>query len=171
MMAKFDIANESGSREVVAFSRTYDAISDLLVDDVPVVLIADISDDSDSIRIVADRLFRWDQERTLPEIAVLEFELETLTPDHLIELRSVLDEFSGITPVRLRFNSPQHKGLVSYDTDGIRLDKTQIDELRTHCPWLTTTVTIDTDKLLRERGDSYAYQAPVKQAAPAEVPF
>ena len=171
MMAKFDIADESGYREVVAFSRTYDAISDLLVNDVPVVLIADISDDSDSIRIVADRLFRWDQERTLPEIAVLEFELETLTPEHLMELRSVLDEYSGITPVRLRFNSPQHQGVVSYDTDGIRLDKSQIGELQTHCPWLKTTVTIDTDKLLRDRGDSYAYQTQAPQAAPAEVPF
>lgn len=171
MMAKFDIADESGSREVVAFSRTYDAIADLLKDDVPVVLIAEVSDDNDSIRIVADRLFRWDQERNLPEVAVLEFELETLTTEHLTELRSVLDEYSGITPVRLRFNSPKHQGVVVYDTDGIRLDKTQIDELQNHCPWLKTTVTVDTDKLLRERGDSYNYQTPAAKPTAIEVPF
>ena len=167
MMARFDLADETGSREIVAFSRTYDDIADLLTNDAPVVLITELSEDGDSVRLVADRLIRWDHKANLPEVVVLQFGLETLTPDHLAELRSFLDEYSGITPVRLRFTSPE--GLVTYDTDGIRVDKARLDALRDVCPWLKTAVTLDTDKLLNVRQETH-YSAPPPPPS-TEVPF
>ena len=167
MMASFDIADESGNREVVAFSRTYGEISDLLMNEAPVVLVADVSDDG---RLIADRLIRWDQPVNLPEVVMLEFDLETLQGEHLTELRSFLDEYAGITPVRMRFT--EGTDIVTYDTDGIRVDQAHLETLKNHCPWLKTAVTIDTDKLLRDRGgNGFSYQA-TQQAAPSvEVPF
>ena len=169
MMARFEIADESGSREIVAFSRTYDEIADLLAEDAPVVLVADISsEDESSVRLIADRLIRWDQRANLPEVAIVEFDFTDVSQHHLIELRSFVDELAGITPIRLRFNTP--KGVYNYATDNIRIDKDRLRELEVSCPWLRTTLTIDRDKLLRERpGPVYGYKEP--QAAPADVPF
>ncbi len=169
MMARFDIADETGSREVVAFSRTYEDIAQLLSNDSPVVLIADISDDDDSVRIVADKLYRWDASNNLPEIAVLEFSLSDVNEHQLTDLRSYLDDYAGITPVQLRCTTD--KGVLSYDTDNIRLDKVKLDELQQHCPWLQATLTINTVKLLAERADNGYRRNPQAVSAPVDVPF
>ena len=171
MMAKFDIADETGNREVVAFSRTYDQIADLLRNEAPVVLIAELSDDDGGIRIVADRLIRWDLKQGLPEVAVLDFELNALSTQQLIELRSYLDELTGITPVRLRMNTPA--GRVTYDTDGICVNKDKLEELRTSCPWLGgATLTVATEKLLRVKQEEGFYRrGGDNNPPPAEVPF
>src|SRR5690625_6572254 len=56
MMARFDLADESGSREVVAFSRAYEAMADSLVDELPVVLIAEASLDDGELDRKSTRL-------------------------------------------------------------------------------------------------------------------
>jgi DNA polymerase III subunit alpha len=167
MMARFEIADESGSREVLAFSRTYDEIAPSLINDVPVVVVIDLSPEGDALRLVADRLIRWDEEVSLPEVAVFEFDLGDISRHHLTDFRSYLDEYSGITPVQLRFKSPV--GQVVYDANGVRVDKSQLSSLRDHCPWLRVNLTLDTTKLLRERGDAgYVATTATPQS---EVPF
>lgn len=166
MMARFEVADESGSREVLAFSRTYDEIAPHLVNDVPVVVVVDVSPEGDALRLVADRLIRWDEAVSLPEIAVFEFDLSDISQHHLTDFRSYLDEYSGITPIQLRFRSPM--GKVIYDTNGVRVDKSQLPSLRDHCPWLKVNLTLDTAKLLRERGDVGYMAAATPQN---EVPF
>ena len=170
MMARFDIADETGNREVVAFSRTYDRIADLLRNEAPVVLIAELSDDDGGIRIVADRLIRWDLKQGLPEVAVLDFELNALSAEQLVELRSYLDELTGITPVRLRMNTPH--GVVTYDTDGINVDKDKLEQLKNSCPWLGgATLTVATEKLLRVKQEEGFYRRGGDNTPAAEVPF
>ncbi len=171
MMARFDVADETGSREVVAFSRTYDKIADLLENDAPVVLIAELSEDDESVRIVADRLIRWDKKENLPEIAIFEFELGDLSNAHLVEFRSLLDEHSGITPVRLKFKSS--KGLVTYETEGIRVNKEELESLEESCPWITASLSIDTKKLLKPNtNEKPYYRQSAAEAEPArDVPF
>ncbi|MFO7547154.1 MAG: DNA polymerase III subunit alpha, partial [Trueperaceae bacterium] len=61
MMARFEVADESGSREVLAFGRTYDDVAPLLEEDAPAVAVVDVSEDGESVRLIANRLIRWDR--------------------------------------------------------------------------------------------------------------
>lgn len=169
MMARFELADETGSREIVAFSRVYEQISGLLVNDAPAVLIAELSEDGDSLRIVADRLIRWDHKDNLPEVAILSFAPEGISDYHLSELRSLLDEYAGITPIQLKFHSP--RGLITYEAEGIRVDKEQLEQLESSCPWLRTSLTIDTSKLLRPQENSSFYSNNSSQGSNSDVPF
>jgi len=151
MMARFEIADESGSREVVAFSRAYEAIADQLIEDAPVVLIAEVSDDDDSLRIVADRLIPWEKRSELPQVAIIEFDLDGLSHDHLLELRSLLDEHAGITPVRLRFRNGPRTTL--YAPEGLRVDTDSLEGIQETCPWIRSRVTLDRETLLAPRAN------------------
>ncbi len=150
MMARFVIADETGGREVVAFSRTYDEISPLLANDVPVVIICEPKQNGETFDLMADRLIRWDNRGQLPEVAVLELDLASINHLQLNDLRSYLDEYTGIVPVQLRVNG-EH-GSVLYETDGVKIDTTRLEHLKDVCPWLKASVTIDMQKLLRDRG-------------------
>ena len=99
MMARFELADESGSREVVAFSRTYDEVADRLVEDAPAVLIAELSEDGDAVRVVADRLIRWEEREGLPKVAIAEFDLDEVDAHLLYDFRSQVDEYAGHPPV------------------------------------------------------------------------
>ena len=172
MMARFELADESGSREVVAFSRRYDEIAHLLEEDMPAVLVAEVSEDGDATRLVADRLIRWDlrgQEGAgngVPEVAVLRFDLGSVAKHQLLELRSLLDDFSGRTPVRLEVKTGDGRYL--YQVDSVRVDEQQLDELRSACPWLSAGLTIDRQLLLAQKTQRPYGQ---KKDAPVEVPF
>ncbi|HEX7004638.1 MAG TPA: DNA polymerase III subunit alpha [Trueperaceae bacterium] len=169
MMARFEIADESGAREVVAFSRTYEAIAELLAEDAPAVVVVELSEDGDSVRLVADRLVRWDQRGQIPEMAIVEFDLEDVSRYQLEELRSLMDEHAGLTPVRLRFSSS--RGTVTYQTEGLRVEKESLALLEESCPWIRTRVTLDRDALLAPRAKP-AFGAPQQAPTPSvDVPF
>ena len=171
MMARFEIADESGSREVVAFSRRYEEIAHLLEEDKPAVLVVEVSDDGEGTRLVADRLIRWDLRKsgdeagTAPEVAVLRFDLEQVAKHQLLELRSMLDDFSGRTPVRLEVKADDGRYL--YQVDGVKVDSEMLDELRGVCPWLSVGVTVDRQALLARK--SPRQFGP--RETPVEVPF
>jgi DNA polymerase-3 subunit alpha len=166
MMARFEIADESGAREVVAFSRVFDEIAGLLEEDAPAVLVAEISEDGEAVRLVADRLIRWDRRDAVPEVAVLRFDPREIGPHQLLELRSRIDEAVGTTPVQLRF--PSERGLVTWSAEGIRVDAERLAELEESCPWLRASVTVDRARLLVDRGPAWARRS---QAPAADVPF
>ncbi len=169
MMARFVIADETGGREVVAFSRTYDEISPLLANDVPVVLVCEPKQNGETFDLMADRLIRWDNRGQLPEIAVLEFDLANINHLQLNDLRSYLDEYTGIVPVQLRVNGEQ--GSVLYETEGVKIDTAKLEQLKESCPWLKASVTIDMQKLLRDKGGN-PWQRKNEPLPPAsDVPF
>ncbi|HKI58050.1 MAG TPA: DNA polymerase III subunit alpha, partial [Trueperaceae bacterium] len=167
MMARFEVADESGARELVAFSRSYEAMAHLLAEDAPVVVVVEASEDGDGVRLVAERLIRWDAREAGLEVAVLRFELSQVGRHHLLELRSLLDEYSGATPVRLEVEGP--RGTASYATEGVRVDVARLEELQASCPWLRTAVTLDKRRLLAERAGGNGFRPQARQAP--EVPF
>lgn len=171
MMARFDIADESGSREVVAFSRAYEEMSDLLADELPVVLIAEASLDEGEFRLVADRIYPWEDRSSLPQVALFGFDPVGLPREHLLELRSRLDEHAGLVPVRFRF--PDEQGVVTYAPEGVRFDPAYLQELEESCPWLSVRITLDRDSLLRERrgGNAWAPAAATPAARSVDTPF
>jgi DNA polymerase III subunit alpha len=169
MMARFEIADESGSKEVVAFSRTYDTIAPLLINDAPAVLIAEVKQNEGMVELMADRLIRWDARNNLPEIAVLEFDLADINHLQLNDLRSYLDEYSGIVPVQLKVNTAE--GSVLYETEGVKVDTSRLEQLKESCPWLKAAVTIDMQRLLRDRGENPWQKKAASPPPASEVPF
>ena len=172
MMAFFEIADETGSQEVVAFGRTYEDIAEKLEEDAPVVLVAEASDKDGSVRLVVDRLIRWDERENLPEVAVAEFRLEAVDETMLKDFRSHVDEYAGTTNLQLKVRSEQ--GVATYQTDALRVAKEHLDDLRLNCPWLKLSVTLDRSNLLRaasSRGNRFSRAAQETNTRPAEVPF
>ncbi|MEJ2666278.1 MAG: DNA polymerase III subunit alpha [Deinococcales bacterium] len=167
MMARFEIADESGARELVAFSRSYEAMAHLLAEDAPAVVVAEASEDGDGVRLVAERLVRWDARDAGLEVAVLRFDLSQVGRHHLLELRSLLDDLSGATPVQLEVSGPQ--GTASYATSSVRVDLQRLAELQASCPWLRTAVTLDRRRLLESRPNGNGTRHAAGQ--PPEVPF
>jgi len=147
MMAHFELADESGSVKAMAFSRVYEEIAEKLKEDAPVVLVAEVSEDAGSLRLVAERLIRWEEREGLPEVAIAEFNLSDVDETLLTDLRSRVDEFAGVTPLHLKVRSP--RGVATYSTDGIRIDRERLTDLQATCPWLRTALTIDREGLLR----------------------
>ena len=111
-------------------------------------------------------MIRWDLRDSVPEVALLRFDLRDVGQHHLLELRSLLDELSGPTPVQLKVRAPQ--GWVTYATEGIRLDTSRIEQLENSCPWLSATLTVDRQRLLAERSQQPYGQRP---APTVDVPF
>jgi DNA polymerase-3 subunit alpha len=172
MMAFFELADETGSKEVVAFGRTYEEIAEKLQEDAPVVLVAEVSDKDGSTRLVVDRLIRWDERSSLPEVAIAEFRLEDVNETMLTDFRSHVDEFAGTTSLQLKVRSEQ--GTAIYQTDALRVSTEHLGELGRSCPWLRLSVTLDRNNLLRaaaNRGNRFGRPQKDANVRPAEVPF
>lgn len=171
MMARFEVADETGAREVLAFGRTYDSVAPLLEEDAPVVALVELSEEGEGVRVVVERLIRWDTRAAsqggAPEVALLGFDLTQVGRGQLLELRSLLDEHAGRTPVRLALEVDGE--LVLYDLEGAAVDQAALEELAVTCPWLSARVTVDRTALLADRGQNQWQQ---RRAEPAvETPF
>jgi DNA polymerase-3 subunit alpha len=171
MMAFFDLTDETGSKEVVVFGRTYEEVADKLREDAPVVLVVEVSEREGTLRLMVDKLVRWDKREHLPEVAVVEFRLDDVDEPLLTDFRSRVDELAGTTPLQLKVRAPW--GVATYQTDGLRIDGARLKELEHTCPWLRADLTLDRDGLLRaaaNRGNRFG-KAQDTSFKPAEVPF
>jgi len=180
MMARFELADESGSHEVVAFGRRFDEVAPLLEEDRPAVVVVEITDEGEGARLIVERLIRWDLRGTdggqgAPEVALLGFDLDAVDQPQLLELRSMLDDVSGVLPVRLELHGRDGTDYL-YQVDGVRVDADRLEELRSSYPWLSIGVTVDRQALLAERpafngrhnGNGYGGRP---AASAPEVPF
>jgi DNA polymerase III subunit alpha len=149
MMARFEIADTSGAREVVAFGRTFDEIAGLLEEDAPAVVVCEIGEDGEALRLIAERVVRWDRRAPGPELAILAFDLDGIAAHQLIELRSSLDAHPGRVPVELRVRTAD--GTVHYAADGVRVDRDGLPEVADACPWLRTALALDVRSWLEPR--------------------
>jgi DNA polymerase-3 subunit alpha len=170
MMARFEIADETGAREVLAFSRAYEEMADELMEDAPVVVVVEVAQEENSLRLVAERLIRWDKRGNLPELAFIEFDLQAASETMLVELRSWLDECAGVTPLRLKLRAGA--GTALYAAEALRVDKGKLDALAAACPWLKASLSIDRDQLLRSSAGRKPWEASREEAAAgADIPF
>lgn len=170
MMAFFDLTDETGSKEVVAFGRTYEEVADKLREDAPVVLVVEVSEREGTLRLMVDKLIRWDMRENLPEVAVVTFDLSEVDEPLLTDFRSRVDELAGTTPLQLKVRAPW--GTATYQTEGLRIDSARLKELEHTCPWLRADVTLDRDGLLRAAANRGRFGKPQEAAfRPAEVPF
>jgi len=175
MMARFELADASGSREIVVFGRAFDDIAPKLVEDAPAVVVCEGSEDGESVRLVAERVIRWDERASAPALALLRINLEDVGDHQLLSLRSLLDEHPGRVPVELQLHTPP--GTLRYLLDGIRIDADALGTLQAEVPWVEARLTVDVRPLLEDRGRPRfgGGNGVAGQAAPAnrspEVPF
>ncbi len=162
MMARFDLADESGSVELVAFNRRYEQIAAQLEEDKPAIVVVELSPDGEGMKVVVERLIRWDLSAagvladenggnagSVPEIARLSFEAEAVDKTRLLELRSALDEHSGALPLQLELRAAT--GSVLYRADGVRVASQRLGRLSEEFPWVKVSRTVDRDALLAQR--------------------
>jgi len=129
MMAKFQLTDETGALEVVAFGRAYERVSPRLKEDTPVAVVANVEPDADgeSLRVVAEDLFLWEELEGLPKILELELSLDALEDDRILDLRSALDAYPGTLPLRLKVTDP--RGWVLLEAPEVRVSEEAFMEL------------------------------------------
>lgn len=162
MMARFDLADETGSVELVAFNKRYEQIAALLEEDKPAIVVVELSPDGEGMKVVVERLIRWDLGQdgpdaesgngaaaAVPEIARLTFDAETVDKSSLLDLRSALDGHSGRLPLQLELKGAT--GSVLYRADGVRVAPQRLSELSGEFPWVKVSRTVDRDALLAQK--------------------
>ncbi len=105
MMARFNLADESATIELVAFSRAYERIHDKLVNDTPALVIVELESEEGGMRVIAEEVVLVEQLQDIPKVMYIDIDLEQTNPDALSELQSVLDEFAGPMPTFLRMEA------------------------------------------------------------------
>lgn len=153
MMARFELADETGSFELVAFSRRFEQIAGDLVEDRPAIVVVELSQDGDAVRAVVEKLLRWDgRERgdgSLPELVQLEFRPADVERAQLLELRSVLDERSGAMALQLALKV--EGATAHYRVDGVRVAADVAADLHESFGWLSARLIVDREALLAQR--------------------
>lgn len=127
MMARFNLADESGAIEVVVFGRGYDRVSPRLKEDTPVAVVASVEPDAEgeSLRVIAEDLFLWDEFEGLPKRLELRLDLADLDEKRTLELRSLLDEHPGPHGVQIRLFGPS--GWALFEASEVRVGEDALE--------------------------------------------
>jgi DNA polymerase-3 subunit alpha len=149
LMARFDIADQSGSHEIVAFSRTLEEYDELLEEDAPAVLVVDVSSDGDGLRIVLDRLYRWDNQKEFPQLALISFDSSELQETQLRTLRTELENNSGSIPITFRVTT--EFGTFDYSLEGLGVNPRKLSSIVATLPSIRIVITADRERLIKAR--------------------
>lgn len=169
MMARFELTDTNSSRELLVFSRVYEEVVTKLAEDVPVVVVIEISPEGEgSWRFVVEKLIRWDTKADLPEIAIIEFALAEASNENLEKLRSHIDGSLGVTPLHLKVTTPE--GIHTIETNNLRISANDLTTLEESFSWLKSKVAIDRSSLLKTR-NNFRGKKENKEESQTEVPF
>ncbi len=103
MMARFNLADESATIELVAFSRAYERMQDKLTNDTPALVIVELESEDGGLRAIAEELISVESLDGVPKVMMVDVDLESATPEDLAELQSHVDEHAGHLPTYLKF--------------------------------------------------------------------
>ena len=149
LMARFEIADQSGSHEVVAFSQTLEEYEDFLNDDAPVFMVVDVSPDGDGLRIILDSLYSWDNPKAFPRMALISYDASELDESQLRTLRQELEGNSGKTPITFRVTT--EFGIFDYALEGLGINPRKLDAITQVLPSVRTVITADRERLIKTR--------------------
>ncbi len=108
MMARFNLADESATIELVAFSRAYERVQEKLVNDTPALVVVEIESEEGSLRVIAEEVVTVEQLGDVPKVMYVNVDLENASEDAMGEFQSLLDEHAGNLPTFFRFTSGEH---------------------------------------------------------------
>ncbi|WP_110888782.1 DNA polymerase III subunit alpha [Deinococcus yavapaiensis] len=115
MMARFNLADESATIELVAFSRAYERIHEKLVADTPALVIVELESEDGGLRAIAEEVVLIEQLADIPKVMYVDIDLDSATPEDLAEFQSVVDEHAGSLPTYFRFLAGEQ--YVTYQLD------------------------------------------------------
>lgn len=147
MLVRFTLADETGAVEVVAFGRAYDKISPRIAEDTAVLAVVEVEPDGEgeSLRVVAQEVFPYNELGGLPRVLELELDLALVDEEKLLELRSRLDEVAGPLPVQMKVRGLG--GVAIVEAREVRVAEQAIDALR-GLDWLEARLIPDREVLL-----------------------
>ncbi|ADH62755.1 DNA polymerase III, alpha subunit [Allomeiothermus silvanus DSM 9946] len=146
MMCKFMLGDETGAVEVVAFGRSYDKVSPRVREDAPVLLVAEVEPDGEgeTLRVVAQDVYPYNELEGLPKVMELELDLALLDDEKINELGSLFDEYTGLVPVHLKIQGSDCWALIEVRP---RVDENAKDALA-GLDWVRAKLIPDRDALL-----------------------
>lgn len=146
MMCKFMLGDETGAVEVVAFGRSYDKVSPRVREDAPVLLVAEVEPDGEgeTLRVVAQDVYPYNELEGLPKVMELELDLALLDDEKINELGSLFDEYTGTVPVHLKIQGSDCWALMELRP---RVDENAKD-MFTGLDWVRAKLIPDRDALL-----------------------
>ena len=121
MMARFNLADESATIELVAFSRAYDRIQERLTNDTPALVIVELESEDGGLRAIAEELVTIEGLADVPKVMYVNIDLDSIDQssagdDALKEFQSELDFRRGSMPTYFRFRHAEH--FLLYQLDG-----------------------------------------------------
>jgi len=150
MMAKFNLADESGSLELVAFSRAYERVQDKLLPDSPALVIVELDDSEGSLRAIAEEVVTIADLQEVGQIVCLSLDLGGATGESLLELRSMIDEFGNeapLVPLVLKLSDGESFE-DSLSTLKISQSRVARETLNKTFPWVEAFLAYDTSSVL-----------------------
>ncbi|MCX7784077.1 MAG: DNA polymerase III subunit alpha [Meiothermus sp.] len=114
MLVRFTLGDETGAVEVVGFGKAYDKISPRIAEDAAVLVVVEVEPDGEgeSLRVVAQDVFPYNELEGMPKVLELELDMALMDDEKLLDLRSRLDEHPGVLPIQLKVRGPGGWALV-----------------------------------------------------------
>jgi DNA polymerase-3 subunit alpha len=120
-MAFFKMDDLSGSCECLMFSKIYADCGKYLIEEEPVYLVGSIESSGDAVKIHVDKLIPIEAAREqLTQSIKITVNKETVPPENLYTLKSILEKNSGKFPVYLSLTSNGSKNII-YSLDQYRV--------------------------------------------------
>lgn len=148
MMARFNLADESGTIELVAFGRSYDRVQEKLKPDAPALVIVEIESQDDSLRLMAAEVILVDELQEVPKVAWFQFNLEDVPQDSMLEMASLLDDLdsSGTFALRIRVEAAGEYAIL--ETQRL-LGERDLQRLNEELPWLNAHLAYDNQTIMQ----------------------
>jgi DNA polymerase III subunit alpha len=147
MMARFNLTDDRGGIELVAFSRAYDKINDKLGEDIPALVVVEIEPDGETLRVLAEEVVTYDEAREVSRVMYGEINLDEVNQADLEHFDEVLHSQAGVQnlPIRLHLRTATSYELVELDT---RVNQSVLAQLQQACPWLRPRLAINGEAVL-----------------------
>ena len=151
MMARFNLADESATIELVAFSRAYERVQEKLVNDTPALVVVEIESEEGSLRVIAEEVVTVDQLGDVPKVMYVNIDLDSIGPDRasedaLGEFQSLVDEHAGSLPTFFRFQSGEH--YLVYQLDKALGSSDAMRVVNDTFPWAQAYLAFDQQSIL-----------------------
>ncbi|MCX7601261.1 MAG: DNA polymerase III subunit alpha [Meiothermus sp.] len=172
MLVRFTLGDETGAVEVVGFGRAYEKISPRIAEDAAVLVVVEVEPDGEgeSLRVVAQDVFPYNELEGMPKVLELELDLALMDDEKLLDLRSRLDEHPGTLPIQLKVRGPGGWALV--EAREVKAAEDALTHLK-DLDWLEARLIPDRELLLGYgkpgEGNGFKYQKGVDQGP--IVPF
>jgi DNA polymerase-3 subunit alpha len=107
LMAFVTIEDMHGAVEAIVFSRVFNDVRDLLVEDKPLLIQGQVQKDEQSVKILADTVIPIDQAEEIWTASVhLNLEISRTDREILTDLHAILERYPGGCPAFLHLRSP-----------------------------------------------------------------